>query len=467
MGFFAFGDTFQSMNETDHQLYSGATPAQVAHDLASLVDFQMEGVETAVLQKMLTNQLIPHLMRYDSPQFQSMFNAFLSDEGMLGAQLALEYNQGITNWQVSPGGATLEELCTQALCRLFNLDKSADATFMYSGTYANEQAIYLALHRHAAKQGFDLAQQGIAGFKNPERLAIFISEDAHFSLRHAVRITGLGEACLIKVPVDQNRRLDISALNVIIEKTKQTRDIVCIVATSGTTSTGAIDPIREMAALCTTLDVWFHIDGAYGYAYKLVPEWAHFFEGDGLADSISWDPHKQLGAPIPSSVLFVRNWQDLGRISLYSAYFNREEDVEPNPGLKSPPSTRSMAALPLVTILRGQGLRRIIDELRVPLTAVKKLAVYLQDQPDIELCHQPDTGILCFRMTPATIPQPKWEALQRTLYDKVMASGKRSISITKLDGKTVLRVVSVSKQTAFSDYLDTIAALRKLVGDKQ
>ena len=443
-------------------LYSGATPAQVAHDLAPLVDFQAEGVNTADLHHMIKERLQPHLMRYDLPEFQSMFNTFLSEKGMLGAQIALAFNQGVTNWQVSPGGAMLEVLCTAALCNLFDLGGESDATLMYSGTYANEQAIYLALHRYAEKQGIDFAQKGLAGFANSQRLALLVSEDAHFSLRHAVRILGLGEDALIKVPLDSNRRISIPTLKKILADTADTRDIFCMVATSGTTSTGAIDPIAAMGQLCAESDIWFHIDGAYGYGYKLVPEWAHHFEGDKQADSITWDPHKQLGAPIPSSVLFVRNWRDLGRMSLYSAYFNREEDVEPNPGLKSPPSTRSMAVLPLVTILRGQGLTELIEELRVPLTAVKELATYIATQPDIELCHQPDSGILCFRMTPHDLPETAWEGLQRKLYDDIMASGKRSISITKLDGRTVLRVVSVSKQTRFTDYLKTINHLRQL-----
>jgi glutamate/tyrosine decarboxylase-like PLP-dependent enzyme len=99
-------------------LYSGATPAQVAKSMANLVDFQAEGLSLEELEAMIATDLLPHLMRYDQPRFQSMFNAFPSPEAQVGAQVALAYNQGVTNWQVSPGGAMLEELCGQALCRL-------------------------------------------------------------------------------------------------------------------------------------------------------------------------------------------------------------------------------------------------------------------------------------------------------------------------------------------------------------
>ncbi|MGW8226407.1 MAG: pyridoxal phosphate-dependent decarboxylase family protein, partial [Anaerolineales bacterium] len=331
---------------TPNPLYSGASPEQIAADLDRLVDFQSEGIPLEELQALISDHLVPHLMRYDQPQFQSMFNTFPSPQAELGARVALRYNQGVTNWQVSPGGAVLEELCCQALCRLFNLGPEADATFMYSGTYANQQALYMAVHRYAERQGFDLAQKGISGFKDPSRLAILVSRDAHFSLRHAVRILGLGEESLVFLPIDENRRVNVATLRKKVTELKDSHDILCIVATAGTTTTGAIDPIDEIANLCSETGAWLHVDGAYGYAYKLVPEWTDRFSGDDQADSIVWDPHKQLGAPIPSSVLFVKNKSEFSRMALHSSYFNRPGEVGPNPGLKSPPSTRPMSALP-------------------------------------------------------------------------------------------------------------------------
>lgn len=453
----------QNGKQVTKRLYSGATPAQVADNIAELVDFQFEGMPLARLQSLISQNLVPHLMRYDLPQFQSMFNAFPPAEARIGAQIALDYNQGVTNWQVSPGGAVLEELCCQALCKLFGLGSDADATFLYSGTYANQQALYMALHRHAEHQGFDLSNVGISGFKDPSRLAVLVSEDAHFSLRHAVRILGLGEGSLVPLPLDANRRIEITALQKTIAGLKSSRDIFCLVATAGTTNVGAIDPVEAMADSCAALGAWLHVDGAYGYAYKLVPEWSHRFVGDKRADSIVWDPHKQIGAPIPNSVLFVRQKNEFARMALFSSYFNRAEDQEPNPGIKSPPSTRPMSALPLVAILRGQGINQVIENLRSPLLAIGELSEYLKKQADIEVLHQPDLGILCFRMTPQGIHSKGLDALQMSLYQRIMASGERSLSMTRLDGKTVLRLVVVSSQTTFEDLFNTIEAIRNYI----
>jgi L-2,4-diaminobutyrate decarboxylase len=446
-------------------IYSGASPEKVAADLEPLIDFQEEGISLKTLSHLIEERLLPHLMRYDRPEFQSMFNYFPEEGAEFGAKIALLYNQGVTNWQVSPGGAMLEELCGQALCRLFGLFPGSDATFMYSGTYANQEALYLALHWKAEKQGFDFTRKGLKGFPDPARLAIITSRDAHFSLKHAVRILGLGEESLVTLDVDNNRRIDVSLMEHTLSKLREKKDVFCAVATAGTTSTGSVDPIPPLADVCQKLGAWLHVDGAYGLAYSLVQEWKPLFAGLELADSVSWDPHKQFGVPIPSSLLFLRRREDFERMALYGDYFNIEGQGEPNPGLKSPPSTRPFSALPLVASLRYQGLKKVVKRLRAPLDAIKTLAEKLKEEEDIELCHQPDTGILCFRIVPQGFPEDKLSHLQKKIYERIMAEGKRTISMTRLDLKTVLRLVAVSPSVTRDSMLETISCVRRLAAE--
>ena len=446
----------------DTHIYSGFSPEKVAEDLKPLVDFQDDGISLEVLNGLLEKHLLPHLMKYDLPAFQSMFNTYPEEGAESGAKVALKFNQGVTNWQVSPGGAMLEELCCKALCRLFGFDEGADATFMYCGTYANQQALYLALHTKAQDMGFNFEEIGLSGFKNPDNLVVLTSVDAHFSLKHAVRILGLGENSLKKVPVDKNRRIDVKNLRKTVESLKGEKEIFCVTATAGTTSTGSVDPISEIVELCREFNIWLHVDGAYGFAYSLVPEWKHLFAGSELADSVSWDPHKQFGVPIPSSVLFLKRKEDFNRMTLFSDYFNREEDTEPNPGMKSPPSTRPFSALPLVTSIKYQGLKKVIERLRAPLETVKTVYERLKEDPEIELFHEPDTGVLCFRVYPAGVPENKLDSLQKYIFNSIMNEGKRSISMTKLDQKQVLRIVAVSPAVTSEAVLDTISNVREI-----
>jgi glutamate/tyrosine decarboxylase-like PLP-dependent enzyme len=122
-----------------------------------------------------------------------------------------------------------------------------------------------------------------------------------------------------------------------------------------------------------------------------------------------------------------------------------------------------LAALPLVTLLRGKGLAQLITDLRAPLIAIRQLADWLQSQPGIELCHQPDLGILCFRFVPSGLSDESVDKLQRHLYERLMATGERTISTTTLNGRTVLRLVTVSPHTTFADLKATIDHLSALV----
>ena len=450
-------------DKTKQPICSRVSPENIAEELRPLVNFQDEGLSFESLNEMIQKHLVPHLMHYDQPGFQSMFNAFPEDGAEFGAKLALSFNQGVTNWQVSPGGVVLEELCCRALCNLFGFSYQSDATFMYSGTYGNQEALYLALHKKAELEGFDLAKKGIKGFKNPNRLVILTSSEAHFSIKHAARMLGLGEESLITLSVDSNRRIDVNLLKEAIEEIKDSKDIFFVFITAGTTATGSVDPIQPIAKICQEIGAWLHVDGAYGFAYSLVPDWKHLFEGVELADSLCWNPHKQLGIPIPNSLLFIRQWEDFGRMTVYSDYFNRKEDPEPNPGLKSPPSTRPFQALPLVTSLRYQGMTKVIERLKAPLIAIKTLYEKLLNEKDFELPHTPDTGILCFRIIPEGVPKDDLDELQRYIFDNIMKERERTISLTKLDNISFLRVVAISPAVTFEALMETIEDVRAKV----
>jgi L-2,4-diaminobutyrate decarboxylase len=442
-------------------IYSGASPDQVKEDLLPLLDFQEEGIPMQALSRMVTERLTPHLVQYSHPAFHSLYNFFPEKGALLGGGVALRYNQGVTNWQVSPGGVMLEELCLQALCRLFEFPHTSDATFMYCGTYANQQALYLALHRHAEAHGFDLAQKGLKGFSHPERLAVVVSQDAHFSLKHAVRSLGLGEDSLVVIPSDAKFRLDVQHLRLKLPELKKMKDIFCIVTTAGTTSTGTIEPILPLIEISRDIGAWLHVDGAYGFAYSLLPELKILFIGSEQADSVAWDPHKQFGVPIPNSVLFLQRKSDFERMAIYGEYFNRKDDPEPNPGLKSPPSTRPLSALPLVTTLRYLGLNGIRARLRAPLQAIQSLAEELSSASDIQVCNQPQTGILCLRYLSPHLSEKHSDGLQRYLYDRTKTEGIRSISMTRIADKLALRLVAISPTVTFDSLWDTVEYLRK------
>ena len=449
----------ESVND---RIHSGASFEEVIEALRSLVDFKDEGMPLAQLRERFEELLIPHLINYDHPGFLSLFNFFVEEGAELGARIALKYNQGVTNWHVSPGGAALEELCCSALCRLFGLGPKADATFMYSGTYANQQALYLALHRFADRLGFDFSREGLKGFGGAGRLRVLASKEAHFSLRHAVRILGLGEESLLLLDVDAEWRMSVDALKEALKEIqgKGDREAFCVVATAGTTSTGSIDPIRGVSEISRDVGAWFHVDGAYGLAYSLIPEMKSLYDGLECCDSITWDPHKQFGVPIPSSILFLKNRSDFSRMAIYGEYFNRREDEHPNPGLKSPPTTRPFAALPLVAAMLYLGKKGMIQRLRAPVRAVRELARWMESQEGIESFHSPETGILCYRILPPGISGEELNRLQEGIHGEIQKGGECSLSLTKLSGKSVLRLVALNPKIRVEELIEAVRLSR-------
>ncbi len=149
-------------------------------------------------------------------------------------------------------------------------------------------------------------------------------------------------------------------------------------------------------------------------------------------------------------------------MAVYSEYFNRPDDSRPSPGLKSPPSTRPFTALALVTSIRYQGMIKIIQDLKAPVTAIRELAEKLESAADIEIAHRPDTGILCFRIIPEGFSEDKLNELQEYIFERIMSGGKRTISITKLDDKTVLRLVTVTPKVTSQSLMETVFETQEL-----
>jgi L-2,4-diaminobutyrate decarboxylase len=240
--------------------------------------------------------------------------------------------------------------------------------------------------------------------------------------------------------------------------------VFCVVATAGTTSTGSVDPVGPIADLCEEEDIWLHVDGAYGLAYALVPEKAPLFEGFERAQTVSWDPHKQLSVPIPSSILFARDRELFRPLALFSDYWNRADAPGPNPGLKSIPSTRPFTALPLVTSIRHQGLTELVRRLRAPLDAIRTFYEELREHPDVEPLHEPDTGILCYRVAQAIMDEAELDRLQEHMYRTIQRRGKRIVSVTRLDGRAALRAVAVTPHVTQRALMGTVYEALQIAG---
>jgi glutamate/tyrosine decarboxylase-like PLP-dependent enzyme len=259
--------------------------------------------------------------------------------------------------------------------------------------------------------------------------------------------------------------MDVERLQEVLLHAAENREVVALVITAGISSTGSLDPIAPVIESCRGLDTWIHIDAAYGLAYRLLPEYEEYFAGAEQADSVCWDPHKQFGVPIPSSILFCRNAEDFDRMAIYGGYFNRKGETAPNPGLKSPPSTRPLSVLPLVTTMRHFGLEGIRRRLQMPLEAIRTFAKEIRGEDDIELMNDPDLSILCLRIKPPGFPEEELDSLQKFLYQRTLKEAERSVSMTQINDKTALRFLVLTTTVTSESLLETLQYLRRLVSE--
>src|SRR5262249_10608039 len=157
------------------------------------------------------------------------------------------------------------------------------------------------------KAGWNVRETGVAD-ESGRRLRVYASSETHTWIQKAADLSGLGTASIRWIPTDPRLRINVAALRRHIEADAAAGDVPClVVGTAGSVSTGAIDPLPDISALCRELGVWFHVDGAYGGFAAAVPEAPDELRGLTLADSVAVDPHKWLYAPLEAGCALVRD----------------------------------------------------------------------------------------------------------------------------------------------------------------
>ena len=197
----------------------------------------------------------------------------------------------------------LEAMSLQWLQSLLGVPARHQGVYSTGGSVANLVALGAARQAAYEARGVDPAADGIDG---PGR--IYASVEAHNTIARSAAVLGLGRHSVHPIPVDDHQRMDVDAVADAIAADREAGVLpVAIVGTAGTTNTGAIDPLDELADVAGATDVWFHVDGAYGLLAAAVPELAPRFAGVARADSVIVDPHKWLCTPIGIGASFVRD----------------------------------------------------------------------------------------------------------------------------------------------------------------
>src|SRR5829696_4230769 len=324
------------------------------------------------------------------PLFLAYIGSTGLEIGVLASALAATYD---ANLATSAGGADLVEEQALRWVAEFVGFPHAEGAFTSGGMTSNLTALLAA--RERALPG--ARRDGLGA----RRAAVYCSDEAHHSVVRAVETCGLGSAAIRRIPIDERRRMGADALEAALAADVADGVVpVAVVATAGTTLTGAVDPLDAIADACARHGVWLHVDGAYGLPAAAAPSAAAAFAGLHRADSATLDAHKWLGLQKSCSVVLLREPGHLrAAFGHEERYMLHEGDVA-NPVDRTLEYSRPLRSLRLWMAFRVYGAAQYRAWIEHTLANARHLTETLRDSPEFELLHEPMLSTVCFRHVP-------------------------------------------------------------------
>jgi L-2,4-diaminobutyrate decarboxylase len=363
-------------------------------------------------------------------------------------------NQSMDSFDQAPAATILELRIARWLCEQAALPSTATATFTTGGSQSNYLALLLARETCLDKRfRWPSRERGLP----PEatRLRILCSEAAHFTVAKSAAQLGLGTDSVIQIPVDNESRMSIPALqSKLAELRQQSLVAIAIVATAGTTDFASIDQIREILPLARSSRAWLHVDGAYGGAFLFSPRHRHLLGGSEQADSISLDFHKLLWQPISCAALLVSDSASLRYIESHSDYLNPETDGTPNLVTHSLMTTRRFDALMLWISFQILGRDKLAQMIDRTIELAQHAANTIRSSQYLRLLHAPELGCVVFQYAPSRANADA-NQINSQIRDRLLYSGKGVIGRTKLHDRQFLKL-TLMNPTATPEQVDAL-----------
>ncbi|WOD43686.1 pyridoxal phosphate-dependent decarboxylase family protein [Hwangdonia lutea] len=366
----------------------------------------------------------------------------------LGDYMAAVSNRYAGVFYAAPGAVRLENMLIKWMCRLMGYPEQAIGNLTSGGSIANLMALVTAREVHKLKA------------RDFERAVIYLTEQAHHSILKAIRISGLPEAQLRYIPLDENLKMSPSHLEkTIIDDKKKGLIPFYINASLGTTNTGTIDPIKPIAAIAKKHKLWFHVDAAYGGFFKLVHQLDSKFIGIEEADSITLDPHKTLFLPYGTGAILIKNKAHL--LQAYHCLADYMQDVigkedEISPADISAEQTKHFRGMRVWLPLKLFGLKPFRAALEEKLYLTRYFYKEIQNIAGFEVGPEPELSVAIFRYVPK---DKNADAFNRKLLKAIQNDGRIFLSSTNIHGVFWIRVAVVQ----FRTHLEHIELLLEII----
>jgi aromatic-L-amino-acid/L-tryptophan decarboxylase len=391
--------------------------------------------------------ILPAMTHWNHPGWFAYFPGNNSPPSVLAEMLTATLGAQCMSWATSPAATELEQLTLTWLREMLGLP--AEFTGVIQDTASTATLVALLSARERATD-YSADTRGLCA--SGARLTVYASSEAHSSVDKGVKLAGYGLDQLRRVAVDGTYAMRPDVLELMIAQDRQAGMVpACVVATIGTTSSTAVDPVGLIAEVCRRHGVWLHVDAAYAGTAAMVPELRHLFAGIAHADSFLFNPHKWMLVNFDCTAYFVRDREALLRTFQVSPeYLRTTSDANVvnfrDWGIQL---GRRFRALKLWFVIRSYGVDGLRSLVRKHLALAQELAGWIERSSDFELMAPAPFGLVCFRYNPPDLNGDEilLDDLNSRLLALVNGTHRVHLTHTRLSGRYVIRLVIGQRQT--------------------
>jgi aromatic-L-amino-acid/L-tryptophan decarboxylase len=384
--------------------------------------------------------IVPATTHWNHPAFMAYFANSSTAAGVLGEALTAALNVNAMLWRTSPAATELEMLTLDWLRQMIGLPEHF---FGAIADTASSNTLYALAAARELHPELRIREQGMIGRQDLPPVLIYCSEEAHSSVDKAVMTLGLGQNALRKIPTDDRLRLDADVLAAALERDRRTGAIpLAIVATVGTTSTTAIDPVPVIAGICERERIWLHVDASYGGVAAILPEMRYVLEGCDRADSLVVNPHKWLFTPMDCSVLYTRRPDLLKRAFQHIPDYLVVNDGKDAVNLMDYGVAlgRRFRALKLWFVIRHFGVEGLRSMVRGHIDIARRLAEWIDAEPELERMAEVNFSTVVFRHRPPGLSDESLDEHNARILEAVNDTREVYLSHTRVRKRYSLRI---------------------------
>ncbi len=369
-------------------------------------------------------------------------------------------NNSMAVYEVGPFSSAVEKQVTDWLGSSLGLGENAAGILTSGGTIGNLTGL-LAARQHQAP--YNIWEEGN---KNSVQLAVLVSSESHYSIARAVKIMGMGDEGVVKIPVNNRMEIDPNALERVYRNAiNEGKHVIAVAANACSTSTGSYDPLEPIAGFCKSNNLWFHVDAAHGGGAVFTRKYKHLVKGIENADSVVIDFHKMLLCPALTSAVIFKNGDTAYETFSQKASYLLSQEKKGNwfdIAQRTLECTKKMMGLKIYALLKLYGVQLFDEYITHAYDLAAEFAELIHETPNFELAIEPASNIVCFRFIPQGIESEKLNTINLTCCDKIKEEGEFYIVRTTINEMVYLRTTLMNPFTTNKDLVQLLDKIHSI-----